>query len=92
MYTIGAAAEKIVSQIAGAGEIVRSGTLASAVRSAAAAAQPGDIVLLSPACASFDQFAGYEHRGRAFVDLVSALSAKPAQSAGHPPASRRVNG
>ena len=92
VYTIGAAAEKIVSQIAGAAEIVRSGTLASAVRSAAAAAQAGDIVLLSPACASFDQFASYEHRGRAFAELVAALSAKPAQSAGHPPASRRVNG
>ena len=92
VYTIGAAAEKIVSQIAGAAEIVRSGTLASAVRNAAAAAQVGDIVLLSPACASFDQFENYEHRGRAFVDLVSALGAKPAQSAAHPPASRRVNG
>ncbi len=95
VYTIGAAADKIVSQMGGAAEIVRSGTLAGAVQSAAAAAQPGDSVLLSPACASFDQFDSYEHRGRTFVDLVSALSAapgKPAQSAGRTAGSRRVNG
>jgi UDP-N-acetylmuramoylalanine--D-glutamate ligase len=75
VYTIGAAAEKIQSQIAG--EVASSGTLEGAVRQAAASAQPGDIVLLAPACASFDQFQNYEHRGRVFKELVRALTVKP---------------
>ncbi len=53
VYTIGAAAEKIESHIAGATEIVRAGTLDAVRRKTA---QPGDVVLLAPACASFDQF------------------------------------
>ena len=73
VYTIGAAAEKIESQIRGAAAVVSSGTLESAVRQAAAAAQSGDVVLLAPACASFDQFQNYEHRGRVFKELVLAL-------------------
>jgi UDP-N-acetylmuramoylalanine--D-glutamate ligase len=72
VYTIGAAAEKIQSQIKGA-TIVEAGTIDAAVKQAAAAAQPGDTVLLAPACASFDQFQNYEHRGRVFKDLVLAL-------------------
>ena len=73
VYTIGAAAEKIQSQIKGATAIVAAGTIDSAVKQAAVAAQPGDVVLLAPACASFDQFQNYEHRGRVFKDLVLAL-------------------
>jgi UDP-N-acetylmuramoylalanine--D-glutamate ligase len=72
VYTIGAAALKIESQIKGP-EIIHAETLTNAVKRAAASAQTGDIVLLAPACASFDQFKGYEHRGRAFKDLVKAL-------------------
>lgn len=49
------------------------GTLVEAIRTARAAATPGDVVLLSPACASFDQFENYEHRGRIFKQLVEAL-------------------
>jgi len=75
VYTIGAAAEKIESQIRGAAEIVHAQTLENAVRRAAVAAQPGDIVLLAPACASFDQFQSYNHRGRVFKELVHALAA-----------------
>jgi UDP-N-acetylmuramoylalanine--D-glutamate ligase len=75
VYTIGAAAEKIQSQIKGATAIVHAGTIESAVKQAAASAQPGDVVLLAPACASFDQFQNYEHRGRAFKELVLALQA-----------------
>ena len=50
-------------------EIVPAETLEIAVKQAAAAAQPGDIVLLAPACASFDQFQNYEHRGRVFKEM-----------------------
>ncbi|MCU1270843.1 MAG: UDP-N-acetylmuramoylalanine--D-glutamate ligase [Acidobacteriaceae bacterium] len=73
-YTIGAAAEKIQSHIKSATQIVSSGTIALAVKQAAAAALPGDVVLLAPACASFDQFQNYEHRGRAFKQLVRELA------------------
>ncbi len=70
---IGAAAEKIDSQIAGGVAIERAGTLDRAVEIASHAARPGDVVLLAPACASFDQFQNYEHRGRVFKALVHEL-------------------
>jgi len=73
VYTIGTAAEKIQSQIKGATSIVPAGTIEAAVKQAAASAEPGDVVLLAPACASFDQFQNYEHRGRVFKELVLAL-------------------
>ena len=73
-YLIGAAAEKIASQIQGATPIVHSGTMERAVHQAFEAAKQGDIVLLAPACASFDQFENYEHRGRVFKELVLSLS------------------
>ena len=75
VYTIGAAAAKIESQAKGA-EIVGVGTLEAAVKRASEAASHGDIVLLAPACASFDQFDSYEHRGRVFKDLVRQLAAR----------------
>jgi UDP-N-acetylmuramoylalanine--D-glutamate ligase len=74
VYTIGAAAAKIESQIKAA-EIVHAETLDHALRKAHAAARPGDVVLLAPACASFDQFKNYEHRGQAFKEIVRALAA-----------------
>lgn len=77
VYTIGAAAEKIQAHVKGAAKIVASGTIEAAVQQAAAAAQPGDIVLLAPACASFDQFRNYEHRGKVFKELVRELAARP---------------
>lgn len=70
---IGAAADKIEQQIAGSVAIERAGTLERAVDIAAHAAQPGDVILLAPACASFDQFQNYEHRGRVFKELVHQL-------------------
>jgi UDP-N-acetylmuramoylalanine--D-glutamate ligase len=73
VYTIGAAAEKIESQVKEV-EVDHSETLETALRHAAAVAVPGDVVLLAPACASFDQFQNYEHRGRVFKDLVKALA------------------
>jgi UDP-N-acetylmuramoylalanine--D-glutamate ligase len=74
VYTIGAAAEKIESHIKGAAEIVHAETLENAIRRAAAVAEPGDIVLLAPACASFDQFQSYNHRGRVFKEVVHNLA------------------
>ena len=73
VYTIGAAAAKIESQIKGA-EIVHAETLENAIRRAADSAQPGDVVLLAPACASFDQFRNYEHRGKVFKEVVRSLT------------------
>ena len=81
VYTIGAAAQKIESQIAGV-DLTSAGTLDQAVRKASEFAQSGDIVLLAPACASFDQFQSYEHRGRAFKEAVHALAAREATHVG----------
>ena len=75
VYTIGSAAEKIERQLAGVVKIVQAHTLDAAVREAAASAVAGDVVLLAPACASFDQFENYEHRGRVFKGLVNELLA-----------------
>ena len=73
VYTIGSAAQKIERELAGVVKIESAETLARAVALAHASAQPGETVLLAPACSSFDQFENYEHRGRAFRDLVNAL-------------------
>jgi UDP-N-acetylmuramoylalanine--D-glutamate ligase len=73
VYTIGAAAAKIESQIKGP-EVVHAETLENAIRKANAVAQQGDVVLLAPACASFDQFKSYEHRGKMFKEIVRALA------------------
>ena len=72
VYTIGAAAEKIESQ-ARARRSCCAGTLEAAVKRAASRPPPGDIVLLAPACASFDQFDSYEHRGSVFKQVVRSL-------------------
>jgi UDP-N-acetylmuramoylalanine--D-glutamate ligase len=77
---IGAAAEKIASQIQGATKLMRSETLEQAVAEAWANARPGDTVLLAPACASFDQFESYEHRGRVFKNLVRNLEGHGAKA------------
>jgi UDP-N-acetylmuramoylalanine--D-glutamate ligase len=70
---IGAAAEKIASQIEGALPFEVVSTMDRAVTRGAQLAQPGDTVLLAPACASFDQFQNYEHRGRVFKQQVRQL-------------------
>ncbi len=74
VYVIGAAADRITKQLTGAAEIIRAGDLETAVGEAFRLAEPGDAVLLSPACASFDQFQDYEHRGRVFKELVERLA------------------
>ena len=70
---IGAAAEKIASQLRGTLPLIHCGTIAAAVAEANARAQSGGTVLLAPACASFDQFENFEHRGREFKRLVGEL-------------------
>ena len=76
-YLIGEAAEEFATQIGGATPVEMSGTLANAVQSAARDAKASGIkdavVLLSPACASFDQYKNFEIRGDAFTSIVSQL-------------------
>src|ERR1700722_15050724 len=83
VYTIGAAAAKIESQIVssknGGPELDHAETLETAIRHAAEVATPGDIVLLAPACASFDQFRNYEHRGKLFKQVVNSLAVQANQ-------------
>jgi UDP-N-acetylmuramoylalanine--D-glutamate ligase len=77
VYTIGAAAGKIESQIASSKvEVVHAEHLENAVRKANVVAQAGDVVLLAPACASFDQFKNYEERGKTFKEVVGSLAAQ----------------
>ncbi len=74
VYTIGAAAAKIESQIQNSTVVDHAETLENAIRRASESAAPGDVVLLAPACSSFDQFKSYEHRGRVFKDAVHSLA------------------
>jgi UDP-N-acetylmuramoylalanine--D-glutamate ligase len=73
-YTIGEAGPRFAALLGERMPVEQAGTLAAAVTAAAAAAQAGEVVLLSPACASFDQFSDYEARGRAFAQAVEALA------------------
>jgi UDP-N-acetylmuramoylalanine--D-glutamate ligase len=73
LVAIGEAAEQLLRVATDAVNVVRAGTMDDAVRRARALARPGDAVVLSPACASFDQFRSYEERGDAFTRAVRAL-------------------
>ena len=70
---IGAAAEKIAAELEGAVPLIRCGSIENAVETGHARASAGDTVLLAPACASFDQFQSYEHRGKVFKSLVMGI-------------------
>ena len=78
---IGAAAGKIAAQLDGAVPLEHAGTLKRAVSIAFEKAKPGDTILLAPACASFDQFDNFEHRGRVFKELVAQLASERAEHA-----------
>ncbi len=73
VLAIGKAAPAVLKALSGGVACEEAGTIARAVEIGAAEGRPGDVVLLSPACASFDQFRNYEHRGEAFEELVRAL-------------------
>lgn len=73
ILTVGEAHPKILKDLKGVVPIVSCKTMGRAVKTAAASARAGDTVLLSPACASFDQYRNYEHRGDHFISLVSRL-------------------
>ena len=75
VYLIGEAAARMAAELSETGvEIVQAGTLEQALETARAEAKPGEVVLLSPACASFDAFKDFEARGDRFRELVEALS------------------
>jgi UDP-N-acetylmuramoylalanine--D-glutamate ligase len=73
VLTIGQDADTIARAYEGSATVYACGTLAEAVRRARALASSGDTVLLSPACASYDQFQNFEHRGDTFKRLVREL-------------------
>jgi UDP-N-acetylmuramoylalanine--D-glutamate ligase len=74
LLTIGEDAKRIEEELGDLAELHRCGDLAGAVRRAHQEAQPGDVVLLSPACASYDQFKNFEDRGEQFKALVRGLT------------------
>ena len=76
LLLIGEAANKFRKALSGATEIHDMASLPEAVAHGYAAAEPGDVVLLAPACASFDMFDDYEHRGRVFKETVRTLAGK----------------
>jgi UDP-N-acetylmuramoylalanine--D-glutamate ligase len=71
LYLIGQAEDELAADLDGAAPVHRCGDLATAVDAAARAAGPGEVVLLSPACASYDQYNDYEERGAHFRRLVA---------------------
>jgi UDP-N-acetylmuramoylalanine--D-glutamate ligase len=73
IIAIGESAQKVVDAFKSIKPVTIADSMESAVKKAQAAAAPGDIVLLSPACASFDWFRNYEHRGRVFKEIVMSL-------------------
>ena len=74
MILMGRDSDKIGAAIGDGVPLIRATSLVDAVAQCRAAAQPGDVVLLSPACASFDMFKNYEDRGHQFVRAVEELA------------------
>lgn len=82
LVLIGEDADNIESQLRGTSDIVRASSMEDAVRSSLEAAESGDAVLLAPACASFDMFRSFEHRGVVFKEAVSNLSRETSVTSG----------
>lgn len=76
VVAIGESADKVVQAFGSDFTVRKAGSMEEAVEAGRELAQPGDVVLLSPACASFDWFENYEHRGRVFKDLVKNLKGR----------------
>jgi len=74
LIVMGEAREKILGALGGLTDSQKATSIEEAVHLAGQAAAPGDIVLLSPACSSFDMFTDYEHRGECFKNLVLRIS------------------
>lgn len=74
IVAIGESADKVVQAFGSEFPVRRAVTMEEAVQTGAELARPGDVVLLSPACASFDWFENYEHRGRVFKEIVRSLN------------------
>jgi len=92
VYTIGSSrCQNRVATARRSAAPIPATTLDKAVREAAAAARPGDVVLLAPACSSFDQFESYEHRGRVFKELVQRVGAESLDSPSPSSAAAPVN-
>lgn len=81
-YTIGDAGPRFAEILAPYTRVHRSEMMAEAIRQAMAEAKPGDVVMLSPACASFDQFRDFEARGQTFRQIVEALLAPDEETGG----------
>jgi len=73
IVAIGESADKVVSEFSGITKVTKAGSMEEAVKVARAQASTGDIVMLSPACKSFDWFKNYEHRGQVFKQIVNGL-------------------
>lgn len=83
-YTIGEAGPRFAEILTPVTRVERCELLSAAVARAIEAAKPGDVVLFSPACASFDQFRDYELRGEAFREIVAALTEQVCVRSPHP--------
>ncbi|MDZ4139180.1 MAG: UDP-N-acetylmuramoyl-L-alanine--D-glutamate ligase, partial [Erythrobacter sp.] len=73
-YTVGEAGPVFAGLLEGRVRVERCELISEAVRRAAEASRPGEVVLLSPACASYDQFRDYEKRGHHFRQMVGAIT------------------
>ncbi len=76
LIVIGEDAETIAEQLGQYAAVERAAEISDAVKRSLSAAESGDVVLLAPACASFDMFESFEHRGRVFKDVVFDLGAR----------------
>lgn len=76
IVAIGESADRVMAAFTSDVHVEPAATMDEAVTAARRLARPGDVVLLSPACASFDWFDNYEHRGRAFKEVVMSLASR----------------